>query len=123
MSNDTDYLDRPLRTARTARKPHCCPTGEVNGNGPFDATTLGDGARAHSSPPPSNWCRATKTSVADLYERSAGDETRLLSTAKPDPSAPAIEASNQRRRRGGEPASTRGTAGPGSTVGARRPWL
>ena len=65
-------------------------TGEVNGNGPFAATALGDGARPMFATS-EQLVPGDEDSAPDLYER-VGQHTRLLSSAKPDPTAPTITA-------------------------------
>ncbi len=89
-------------------------TGEVNGNGPFAATALGDGTRPMFVTS-EQLVPGDEDSAPDLYER-VGQQTRLISTAKPDPTAPTITATDPPSPSNVNDPSLRGTADPGSTV-------
>jgi hypothetical protein len=89
-------------------------TGDVNGNGPYDATALGDGVRPVFATSEQLVPGDTDT-APDLYER-VGLRTRLLSTAKPDPTAPTLTGSDPPSPSDVNDPSLHGTADAGSTV-------
>ncbi len=89
-------------------------TGDVNGNGPHDATALGDGVRPVFATS-EQLVPGDNDTAPDLYER-VGLRTRLLSTAKPDPTAPTLTGSDPPSPSNVNDPSLQGTADAGSTV-------
>ncbi len=88
--------------------------GQVNGNGDFDVTPFGGTARSLFGTA-EELLPGDTDDAFDLYSR-VGERTSLISTAKPDPAAPALQSSSPASPANDDSPLIRGTAEPGSTV-------
>ena len=113
VSEDTDSsIDLYERSRAAVTK--LFSAGEINGNGAFDVTAMGDGARPMFATS-EQLVPGDHDSAPDLYER-AGGRARLLSTARPDPGAPALTGSNPPSPSNVNEPGLTGTADPGSAI-------
>ena len=88
--------------------------GQVNGNGPFDASPIGDAARPmFTTPEP--LVPGDDDASPDLYER-VDNHPRLLSSATPNPSAPLLTGSNPPSPSNVNNPALTGSSGGGATV-------
>ncbi len=113
VNEDTDSSVDLYERSR-AQVTRLVSAGQVNGNGPFDVTAAGDGERPMFVTS-EQLVPGDEDNAPDLYER-AGQRTRLLSTARPDPTAPIIAGSSPGSPSNVDQPRLTGTAPAGSAV-------